>query len=82
MVIVFFVQFVMIPLDIAYFSLTYYTFPSNPVWKSVRFTFDCLCIVDVILRFFTGYYHHTKKTVILDYAEVGGFGRNAQYNCR
>ncbi|KAF5290202.1 hypothetical protein FQR65_LT11636 [Abscondita terminalis] len=63
MCLIFLIQFVMVPLDIAYFgkppsSTDLYT--SAP-WKTVRLLTDCFCFTDVWLNYLTGYFNEHKK---------------------
>lgn len=65
MIIILSAQFLMIPLDIAYFRAEVKNFKLGLGWKATRFFFDVVCCFDVIICFFTGYYDETKKTVVL-----------------
>lgn len=58
-------QFIMIPLDIAFFRSPLGQFQTTKNWKSTRFLFDIICCGDVCMTFVTGYYDESKKTVVL-----------------
>lgn len=65
MILILSAQFLMIPIDIAYFRAQVRNFKLGLEWKSTRFFFDLVCCLDVVVCFFTGYYDETTKTVIL-----------------
>lgn len=65
MMLVLVVQFIMIPLDIAFFRSPLGQFQTAMGWKITRFVFDSICCGDVCITFLTGYYDEAKKTVIL-----------------
>lgn len=66
MILIFSVQFLMIPIDIAYFRAQVRNFKLGNHWKTTRFVFDVICCFDVVICFFTGYYNEAKKTVVLE----------------
>lgn len=65
MIVILSAQFLMIPIDIAYFRAQVKNFKLGVEWKSTRFFFDLVCCLDVFICFFTGYYDETRKTVVL-----------------
>lgn len=65
MILILLAQFLMIPIDIAFFSARLTDFQFTLPWKFPRFLLDLICAADVAVTFFTGYYDSSKKTVIL-----------------
>lgn len=65
MIVILSAQFLMIPIDVAYFRAKMKNFQLGMSWKATRFFCDLVCCIDVILFFFTGYYDETRKTVVL-----------------
>lgn len=65
MCIVFFVQFILIPLDVAFFPFPHHTIYKTKIWKCIRMALDIFCLVDCFLNFGTGYYNPQKKQVVL-----------------
>lgn len=65
MILILSAQFIMIPIDIAYFRAEVKNLRLGTGWKACRFFFDICCCTDVVLCFITGYYDETTKTVVL-----------------
>ncbi|KAK9758827.1 Cyclic nucleotide-binding domain [Popillia japonica] len=65
MIIIFGLQFIAIPLEVAIYS-TEIRKQFRIVWYPVRLSLDALCLVDICLRFMSGYVQETTKEIILD----------------
>lgn len=69
MMVIFGVQFVVIPLELA----IYYTHLRDQVrgaWYTIRIFLDAVCLVDVALNFFTGYLKKSTKEVVLEPSKI------------
>lgn len=73
MIFVLSMQFIMIPIDMAYFRAEIKNFKLGYEWKVSRFIFDIICCLDIVVCFFTGYYDETKKTVVLEPSTIALF---------
>lgn len=57
----------MIPLDVCFYKVGMVSNCTKQVlWKRLRFFADCLCLLDVVITFFTGYLDDRRKVVIMD----------------
>lgn len=73
MIVVLLMQFIMIPLDVAFVRSKITEFSFTLAWSSIRFTCDILCCLDVVATFLTGYYDDSKKVVVLKPYMIAGY---------
>lgn len=66
MVIVLAVQFIMIPLDVCFYKMHMLdNCTSKSGWRLLRALVDAICIIDIIISFFTGYCDQKKNIIVL-----------------
>ena len=63
MLLVFFLQFIVIPLELA--IMRNVKLENRSAWTTFRLTLDIACLIDVALNFITGYIDHDAKDVVL-----------------
>lgn len=71
MIVIYFFQFITIPLDLCHTTLiTMTAFQITFFWAWLRNILDLVCCFDVILNFYTGYFIKKERQVIIEPGRV------------